>query len=149
MLVIHREEIKKSKTFSALSSIATVVTLSQVSQDDPYMILAALRCGPSCQIVTNDFLRQHYNILCSEDPSLAMLFSKWQVSSQVRIIAFQGYSGKKYKSEVSKADPLFYWPVKHDLVSQCSLPLWHLPVRPSDTINGFYIPETWVCIQQP
>ena len=69
------------------------------------MILAALHSGSGCRVVTNDYLRQHYVSLARGAPGLAKLFLDWQVSHQIRIAVFLGYSGAKHDKQVTSADP--------------------------------------------
>ena len=145
VLVIHRAEIRKSPDFDSISKMAKVVILGKVTQDDPYMILAALHSGSGCRMVTNDHLRQHCVSLAKGSPGLAKLFTEWQVAHQVRITHFS-YSGAGNKNKASRAEPQFVWPVTHSLVAEQVQPFWHIPIMPKDTHHGFIIPSAWLCV---
>ena len=148
VLVIHRHHIKETHYYKFINRMATVVTLDQVTQDDPYIILAALHSGSGCKIVTNDNLTQHYASLAKGSPDLAKLFSEWQLAHQIRIHSFLGYSGAVTKQEVKSADPQFIWPINHCLVAEQARPFWHIPIMPTKTRHGFNIPYSWLCVGQ-
>jgi len=146
VLVIHRNDIKKTPHYDIINSMSTVVTLGKVTQDDPYMILAALHSGSGCKVVTNDHLRQHYACIAQGSVDLAKLFSEWQLAHQIRISGFAGYSGAVNKNQVTSADPVFIWPITHCLAAEQARPFWHIPIMPTDTRHGFNVPTTWLCV---
>jgi len=150
VLVIDRDRIKEynnNKLYKDLCKMSTVVTLGKVTQDDPYMILAALHSGQGCRIVTNDYLRQHCYLLAKESPALAKLFTEWQLSHQIRISEFSGYKGVLTKHEVTRADPQFTWPITHSLSTQHDAAhIWHIPIMSNETLNGLNITNNFLCI---
>ena len=135
VLVIHREELKLSSYYNSIKNMSTVVTLDKVTQDDPFLILAALK-KPGCKIVTNDHLRQHSVSLAKVDQELALLFSEWQVSHQISL-------RKKFQKD---SDPNLVWPVQHLLFAHYNEPYWHVPMYPNETTQGFNIPISWLCV---
>lgn len=148
-MVIDRERIKEfnnNKLYQELCKMSTVVTLSAVTQDDPYMILAALHSGQGCKILTNDYLRQHHYLLAKASPTLGKLFTKWQVSHQISISEFSGYTGALTKHDVTRADPKFDWPVNHTFVAHQAQQFWHIPVMTQNTLHGLNITNTFLCI---
>jgi len=150
VLVIDRDRIKEynnNKLYKGLCKISTVVTLGKVTQDDPYMILAALHSGQGCRIVTNDYLRQHCYLLAKESPALAKLFTEWQLSHQIRISEFSGYKDVLTKHEVTRADPQFIWPITHSLSAQHDQEhTWHIPIMSKETLHGLNTTNNFLCI---
>ena len=151
VLVIDRKRIKEynnNKLYKALCKMSTVVTLGNVTQDDPYMLLAALHSGQGCRIVTNDYLRQHCYLLAKESPALARLFTEWQLAHQIRISEFSGYKGVLTKHEVTRADPQFIWPITHTLSAQHDQAhTWHIPIMSKETLHGLNITSNFLCIR--
>ena len=66
-----------------LSELCQKFVTSGTSEDDPYLILAALHSGEHCFFLSNDFMRQHCHALGRVNPELARLFMQWQCSHQV------------------------------------------------------------------
>jgi len=120
IMVMHRPEIKGFPHFPEIDTMASVHILGNVSQDDPYFLLASLYS--KCLFLTNDILRQHIFLLTRKDRQLAQLFNRWQVSHQVFILGFELVK----KAYTGSPDLMF--PPAHDVNPTKTGDYWHIPL---------------------
>jgi len=122
ILVIHRPVIKKYPHYAQLMELSSIQILDGLTQDDPYFIIAALHSGQDCKFITNDHLRQHLHLLWTEDPGIAKLFNRWQISHQIYVKGFDkvknSYTGK----------PGLVFPPNHNVEPCKAGNNWHIPV---------------------
>ena len=124
----------------------------QVTEDDPYIMLAALQSGPTCKIVTNDLLRQHFHLLWRLDPELGKAFTEWQVAHQVMVPAHRAYSRNMPPEKIYFTDPVIVNPPKHALTASHSSPFFHLPLAPNreeQVLTSLTLPSQWICLGPP
>ena len=138
--------------------------LDDNTDDDLFLLLAALHSGNHCQFLTNDYFRQHlhqigktieprrYLILIISalvDVRIARIFFQWQASHQIWIDRYQGYEGAAQSRDVVHSDPKLVWPQLHSSHAQTAggTNNWHLPIRPQHNQNGFFLPSHWVCVK--
>jgi hypothetical protein len=55
------------------------------SQDDPFVLYAALYSGLGCDFMSGDLMRDHRFKLATEDVELRKIFLKWQRTHQLEI----------------------------------------------------------------
>lgn len=115
-----------------------------LSQDDPYLLYAALQSGPSCDIFSRDLFRTHAHQL--ELPELRATFRKWQ---RVHQYSFSSPT----KSEMPKI--FIQPPVKYQISAhQNSEGYWHVPWTEEETGAiaklpdvPFEVPRYWLCFK--
>lgn len=145
LVVTRRANFKRLPHSKRILKVATCLMLGKVTQDDPYMILAALQSGRGCKLVTNDLLRQHNTTLAKfGGPQLAKTFTEWQAQHQVRIAELSGYY--KEKDQVTFSDPQFVWPPSHNIKAHVTQQYWHLPLVTHETEGLLNIPKSWLCV---
>jgi len=144
IMVIHRTNMKGYPDYRLISDRAKCILLDKVTQDDPYMLIAALHSGNDCLLVTNDLLRQYYYKLSEKSTKLAKLFVNWQFIHQMQIpfVNILKKSGKNHY------EPNFTIPVRHKIEASETLNRWHIPIREERTPNSvnFQTPKNWMCI---
>ncbi len=159
MLVVFNPRIKKYEGFSDLMGLCEFLFVDNLTKDDPFVIMAALKSGPGCLVVSNDLFRTHGVALTSDDSK--RLFTKWQRRHQVK--HFNSSNPNPSHFLVSKASHFillkvscFHFcfclqiPPKHPLVATKTGSHWHLPIKPGPVDAGqpeLLVPKQWLCIK--
>ncbi|KAL5008406.1 hypothetical protein ScPMuIL_013987 [Solemya velum] len=141
VLVIGRVHMLKwnRKCLEDINSKAKTFYLENVSEDDPFMLYAALLSGRNARFVSRDEMRDHKFLL---DRNLQETFQKWQRSHQIRInrISPNGY--------VDLLMPCLY----DTAAQQNRYGSWHIPYLAEDISEepktaSFEHPKTYLCVQ--
>uniref|UniRef100_A0A3P8UHI5 Mitochondrial ribonuclease P catalytic subunit n=1 Tax=Cynoglossus semilaevis TaxID=244447 RepID=A0A3P8UHI5_CYNSE len=109
-----------------------------ISEDDPYLLYAALHSGAQCVFVSKDLMRDHKASL--QDQTTRRVFFKWQRGHQ---LVLDGYvvEGRtvRFKSIPS-----------YDTVVQTSGDSWHIPYDDQDDQDRttYEVPQKWLCLTQ-
>ncbi|XP_055704879.1 mitochondrial ribonuclease P catalytic subunit [Phlebotomus papatasi] len=136
VLVLGRKHMNgwPQEYMTLLRNQAKVFLTDNLSQDDPFLLYAALTSGKDCTIVSRDLMRSHAFLLGTQE--LRSSFRKWQHTNQFRL----EYSpGKKI---VLQAPPMFSV-TAHEIDGQ-----WHVPFQPEYSphqLDLFEIPQEWLC----
>ncbi|KAG8225732.1 hypothetical protein J437_LFUL006827 [Ladona fulva] len=95
-----------------------------LSQDDPFLLYAAMSSGPATCFISKDFMRSHAHRLKLAMPSLSSIFKRWQISHQIRLVTVlpNGRVILKY--------PLDYSPNIQKVQSN-----WHIPYQSQESDN--------------
>eukprot|EP00095_Tigriopus_kingsejongensis_P010218 maker-scaffold78_size404448-snap-gene-3.26 protein:Tk10218 transcript:maker-scaffold78_size404448-snap-gene-3.26-mRNA-1 annotation:"mitochondrial ribonuclease p protein 3" len=118
-LTIHRPIVKKYPCYDYLLETGYLQVFSQVSEDDPFMIVSTIVAGPDAYFVSNDTLRDHCFVM--GDYEGRKVFSKWQLSRQMYHKVY-----KKNGQSIHDLSP----PVTH-CVNACKvIDNWYLPLLP-------------------
>ncbi|XP_059622816.1 mitochondrial ribonuclease P catalytic subunit-like [Phlebotomus argentipes] len=121
-----------------LRSNAHIFLTDNLSQDDPFLLYAALISGKRCCIVSKDLMRGHAYLLKSEE--LRNTFRRWQHTHQFR---WEYTPGTKV---IMQAPPTFSV-TAHETDGH-----WHVPFQSEYSphqLNLFEIPENWLCFDYP
>ncbi|XP_071440859.1 mitochondrial ribonuclease P catalytic subunit isoform X2 [Hetaerina americana] len=117
-----------------------------VSQDDPFLLYAAMSSGPGTCFLSRDLMRSHaYRLKCA-DPSLASIFQRWQISHQMRLL------GVSQNNRVIIKPPLEFLPKVQKVGGN-----WHIPCQEEDgahqvgrsaVVPNSHLdpPTTWLCL---
>ncbi|XP_017537345.1 mitochondrial ribonuclease P catalytic subunit isoform X2 [Pygocentrus nattereri] len=105
-----------------------------ISEDDPFLLYAALHSGNHCNFVSRDLMRDHK--ACLPDGATRRLFFKWQRGHQLVV---QGYvPGKKVR---------FQRALRCDTVIQSTGAAWHVPYDEDGAERSTYeVPQRWLCL---
>lgn len=105
-----------------------------ISEDDPFLLYAALHSGNHCNFVSRDLMRDHK--ACLPDSATRRLFFKWQRGHQLVLSNFT--PGKKIHFQRTS---LF------DTIVQSRGATWHLPYDESSAARSSYeVPQKWLCL---
>jgi len=107
-----------------------------ISQDDPFMLYAALRSGPHTKIVSQDLMRDHSFLLDLESKKL---FRQWQRQNQYSLIRTL-QNGKVVVQE----------PNNFELRAQKTNDSWHIPFTSENhnfAYKTFEPPSSWLCVK--
>jgi mitochondrial ribonuclease P protein 3 len=104
------------------------------TQDDPFLLYAALKSGTKTNIFSRDLMRSHSTLLDNESKKL---FRRWQQQHQFSLITTLQYN-----------DILVREPVAFDVRAQKINSHWHIPFT-EEKINFSYdtfeMPSKWLC----
>ncbi|CAN0100236.1 unnamed protein product [Bubo scandiacus] len=126
----------KREIMKEIQNKADFFFAENISEDDPFLLYAALQSGKHCKFVTRDFLRDHK--ACLSDSLTRHLFRKWQRGHQIA-----------FASSVEGKHIRFLPALCYDCVVQTTGDTWHIPYK--DTLDEKYsyrVPRKWLCIQQ-
>ncbi|XP_040567509.1 uncharacterized protein mldr [Lepeophtheirus salmonis] len=143
IVIIHRDGIQRFPDYREISKLCHIYTAKRDSQDDPFMMLAALSSGFGTLFVSNDRLRQHNYLL--EDSNLQSLFTRWQLTHQchhkVWVTPDRAQGRMKYRYVVTD-------PHSFELRTQKEGPSWHLPLlqRYEEDKGHLSVPSQWLCL---
>uniref|UniRef100_A0A1B6LZA4 Mitochondrial ribonuclease P catalytic subunit n=1 Tax=Graphocephala atropunctata TaxID=36148 RepID=A0A1B6LZA4_9HEMI len=117
VLVLGRKHMKKwpSGDMSYVFNNAEVFLAEDISQDDPFLLYAALYSGLGTCFVSQDMMRGHKCLL--SDPKLQATFVKWQAQHQYFTIFIDDKGGVGLKEPVS-----FVQSIQHNSRGD-----WHIP----------------------
>lgn len=105
-----------------------------ISEDDPFLLYAALHSGNHCRFVSRDLMRDHK--ACLPDGATKRLFFKWQRGHQLVV---DGYiaAGRKV---------CFQGIPRYDTIVQTSAGSWHIPYDDSQDRSTYEVPQKWLCL---
>lgn len=105
-----------------------------ISEDDPFLLYAALNSGNHCRFVSRDLMRDHK--ACLPDGATKRLFFKWQRGHQLVV---DGYiaAGRKV---------CFQGIPRYDTIIQTSGGSWHIPYDDSQDRSTYEVPQKWLCL---
>lgn len=104
-----------------------------ISEDDPFLLYAALHSGNHCRFVSRDLMRDHK--ACLPDAASRRLFFKWQRGHQLVV----GYTGARRKVSF-QGIPIY------DTIVQTSAGSWHVPYDDSQDRSTYEVPQKWLCL---
>uniref|UniRef100_A0A3B4A1M6 PRORP domain-containing protein n=1 Tax=Periophthalmus magnuspinnatus TaxID=409849 RepID=A0A3B4A1M6_9GOBI len=96
-----------------------------ISEDDPFLLYAALHSGNHCRFVSRDLMRDHK--ACLPDGATKRLFFKWQRGHQLDV----GKGKRKFN---------------YDTIVQTSGGSWHIPYDDSEDRSTYEVPQKWLCL---
>lgn len=138
ILVLGRYHMKEwpLPIMRAVRSKSSIFYVSNITQDDPYLIYAALASGPKTLLVSDDMMRDHMSRL--PDPQSLHLFKKWQQSHQVYL----------QKGE-NENEILLMGPLKHAITIQGNMGKgWHVPFDNEMKREPYEELNNWLCVQK-
>ncbi|XP_023227183.1 mitochondrial ribonuclease P protein 3-like [Centruroides sculpturatus] len=137
ILILGRRHMKNwpRKYMDSIQQMAHVFYTDNISQDDPFMIYAAVYSGPKTLVMTKDLLRNHKFSL--QDPTLAMYFERWRSTHQMFLDRVYKETGTvKYQE-----------PLHHSITAQGSMTdSWHIPYDNNNVQGPYDICEHWLCL---
>uniref|UniRef100_A0A3B4A184 Mitochondrial ribonuclease P catalytic subunit n=1 Tax=Periophthalmus magnuspinnatus TaxID=409849 RepID=A0A3B4A184_9GOBI len=115
-----------------------------ISEDDPFLLYAALHSGNHCRFVSRDLMRDHK--ACLPDGATKRLFFKWQRGHQM-LGKERGSLSKKEKT-INKTiiSVLFQGIPSYDTIVQTSGGSWHIPYDDSEDRSTYEVPQKWLCL---
>ncbi|CAJ1074029.1 mitochondrial ribonuclease P catalytic subunit [Xyrichtys novacula] len=105
-----------------------------ISEDDPFLLYAALHSGNHCKFVSRDLMRDHK--ACLPDGATRRLFFKWQRGHQL-VVHGNVIPGKKVRFQSIPS---------YDTVIQNSMDSWHLPYDETEDRSTYEVPLRWLCL---
>ncbi|GFS32819.1 mitochondrial ribonuclease P protein 3 [Trichonephila inaurata madagascariensis] len=137
LLVLGRQHMLgwPRSIMNKISEKASVFLTNDSSEDDPFMVYAALASGPDCCIVSQDLMRDHAARL--DNPKFIWLFQRWQQTHQIYLsISEDG----KFK---------FMEPLKHSINIQGDMEKgWHIPYDDGIILDAYEELNNWLCIHR-
>ncbi|XP_064484266.1 mitochondrial ribonuclease P catalytic subunit-like [Ornithodoros turicata] len=136
VLVIGRKHMMSwpRNTMRKINGLATCYFTEDISEDDPFLLCAAVLCGPHAVVVSRDLLRNHNFKL--KNVGLNSVFQRWQKSHQEVLFWNSG------KMTILK-------PPQHRLVAHGSdREGWHIPYSSGVELQPYEIRRTWLCIRR-
>uniref|UniRef100_A0A8C1GDM5 Mitochondrial ribonuclease P catalytic subunit n=1 Tax=Cyprinus carpio TaxID=7962 RepID=A0A8C1GDM5_CYPCA len=107
-----------------------------ISEDDPFLLYAALHSGVHCNFLSRDLMRDHK--ACLSDSTTRRLFFKWQRGHQLVISHY--VPGKRVRFQRTPA---------YDTIVQMSGSSWHIPYDENRGDRATYeVPQKWLCLTQ-
>ncbi|KAM9341226.1 mitochondrial ribonuclease P catalytic subunit [Symphorus nematophorus] len=107
---------------------------ANISEDDPFLLYAALHSGNHCQFVSRDLMRDHK--ACLPDGATRRLFFKWQRGHQLVL--------DKYVPDGRRVR--FLSIPSYDTIIQMSADSWHLPYDDTEDRSTYEVPQRWLCL---
>ncbi|KAJ8411758.1 hypothetical protein AAFF_G00153960 [Aldrovandia affinis] len=105
-----------------------------ISEDDPFLLYAALHSGNHCNFVSRDLMRDHK--ACLPDISTRRLFFKWQRGHQLVLNSFT--PGKTVRFQRIQG---------YDTIIQTDETSWHIPYDEDGGDRCSYeVPQKWLCL---
>ncbi|KAJ8290301.1 hypothetical protein GJAV_G00011110 [Gymnothorax javanicus] len=105
-----------------------------ISEDDPFLLYAALHSGNHCVFVSRDLMRDHK--ACLPSTALRRLFFKWQRGHQ--LVLENDSPGRKV---------CFQRIHSHDTIIQTDTSSWHIPYdEDGEDRCSYEVPQKWLCL---
>ncbi|KAJ8341263.1 hypothetical protein SKAU_G00335540 [Synaphobranchus kaupii] len=105
-----------------------------ISEDDPFLLYAALHSGNHCVFVSRDLMRDHK--ACLPNSATRRLFFKWQRGHQLVLSSFT--PGKKVHFQRIQ---------RYDTIVQTDKTSWHIPYDEDGGDRCTYeVPQKWLCL---
>ncbi|TRY75919.1 hypothetical protein DNTS_033485 [Danionella cerebrum] len=138
ILVLGRKHMvrkhKDQQNMDEIRKIAQCFFTENISDDDGFLLYAALYSNIHCKFLTRDLMRNHKASM--QDPVFQRLFFKWQRGHQMSINYFTP-SGKFGFEEIQSFDTII----------QKTCNSWHIPFDDSETERTVHeIPQKWLCL---
>ncbi|KAK3538147.1 hypothetical protein QTP70_032479 [Hemibagrus guttatus] len=106
-----------------------------ISEDDPFLLYAALHSGNHCNFVSRDLMRDHK--ACLPDSATRRLFFKWQRGHQLVLSHF--IPGKRIR---------FQRTLRYDTIVQSQGKTWHIPYDETGGVRSTHeVPQRWLCLR--
>ncbi|KAL7036024.1 hypothetical protein ACKWTF_008661 [Chironomus riparius] len=136
-LVIGRKHMKfwPKKEMSYVRENSMLFLTEDLSNDDLFLLYAALKSGPKTNIFSRDLMRQHSHLL---SPKMKKVFRRWQQEHQYHLITAQ--------QKVIVREPITFELRAHRVNS-----IWHLPFTNENiknTVDTFILPACWLCLKR-
>lgn len=115
---------------------ASMFLTDDLSQDDPYLLYAAIKSGPTTDFFSRDLMRSHSFLLGKE---LGLIFRRWQQLHQYWLIHASD-NGKMLVKE-----PVKFCTNAHQVDN-----VWHIPFDEEfnpQTIQGSEMSKNWLCVK--
>ncbi|XP_015205679.2 mitochondrial ribonuclease P catalytic subunit isoform X2 [Lepisosteus oculatus] len=107
-----------------------------ISEDDPFLLYAALHSGNHCRFVSRDLMRDHK--ACLPDSSARRLFFKWQRGHQLVLNNF--LPGQRIRFQEIPS---------YDTIVQTHESSWHIPYDVEGLERCSYeVPKQWLCLRR-
>uniref|UniRef100_A0A1B0FKU0 PRORP domain-containing protein n=1 Tax=Glossina morsitans morsitans TaxID=37546 RepID=A0A1B0FKU0_GLOMM len=137
VLVLGRKHMNKwpKNSIQYVKDNASMFLADNLSQDDPFLLYAALKSGPKTDIFSRDLMRQHAYLLGSE---LKHIFRQWQQQHQYSLV-----------TKTASGRILIKEPTRHLVCAHKIKSTWHIPYKMQYTLHSsdsFEIPEHWLCL---
>lgn len=118
-----------------ISEKAKLFYTDNISQDDPFLLYAALASGPNTLFLSVDLMRDHISRL--QDPYTIQLFKKWQQSHQIFVTCDED-------NVIKFAEPL-----RHSIQVQGKVDhRWHIPFDDSIGLDPYEELNNWLCVRR-
>ncbi|KAL5281552.1 KIAA0391 family protein [Megaselia abdita] len=142
VLIIGRKHMLKWKTPAMLfvKKNADIFYTGDLSQDDPFLLFAALKSGINTDFLSRDLMRSHSYLLNNE---LKTIFKRWQQIHQYSLVTT---SGGMRGDQVIVRKPFGHCNFAHKIGKGS----WHIPFREkymSNPPESFGSPDNWLCVQ--
>ena len=136
VLVIGRKHMDNwpRQIMENIRKLGHVHLIQDDSNDDPFIIYAALKSGPHAKFISKDLMRNHTFRL--KDPKLSRLFKRWRLSHQLsfetrgptdfKLIPFTSLLPVPQKNKDNKS--------------------WHIPYDTDKLVSPYSIPTKWLCL---
>ncbi|XP_070835487.1 mitochondrial ribonuclease P catalytic subunit isoform X2 [Chaetodon trifascialis] len=140
ILVLGRKHmLRPSKSWNRLNmnliqQKAYCFFTENISEDDPFLLYAALHSGNHCQFVSRDLMRDHK--ACLSDEATRQLFFKWQRGHQLVVDGYVAASGSVRFLSIPS----------YDTIVQTSADSWHLPYDDTEDRSTHEVPQRWLCL---
>ncbi|KAG7328047.1 hypothetical protein KOW79_007991 [Hemibagrus wyckioides] len=106
-----------------------------ISEDDPFLLYAALHSGNHCNFVSRDLMRDHK--ACLPDSATRRLFFKWQRGHQLVLSHF--IPGKRIRFQRTS---------RYDTIVQNQGKTWHVPYDETGGARSTHeVPHRWLCLR--
>ncbi|XP_061156521.1 mitochondrial ribonuclease P catalytic subunit [Syngnathus typhle] len=105
-----------------------------ISEDDPFLLYAALHSGNHCRFVSKDLMRDHK--ACLPDEATKRLFFKWQRGHQL-VVHGHIVAGRRVRFQSIPSC---------DTIVQTSGDTWHIPYDDTDERSTYEVPHKWLCL---
>ncbi|GAA6081385.1 mitochondrial ribonuclease P catalytic subunit isoform X1 [Tachysurus ichikawai] len=105
-----------------------------ISEDDPFLLYAALHSGNHCNFVSRDLMRDHK--ACLPDSVTRRLFFKWQRGHQLVLSHF--IPGERIRFQRTSC---------YDTIVQSQGEMWHIPYDETRGARSTHeVPQRWLCL---
>ncbi|XP_019940151.2 mitochondrial ribonuclease P catalytic subunit [Paralichthys olivaceus] len=124
------------RNMSLIQQKAHCFFTDNISEDDPFLLYAALHSGNHCRFVSRDLMRDHK--ACLADGATRRLFFKWQRGHQMVV---DGYlpAGKRVRFQSIPS---------YDTIVQTFGDSWHIPYDNTEDRTTYEVPQRWLCVTQ-
>lgn len=119
-----------------IQQIAHCFFTDNISEDDPFLLYAALHSGNHCRFVSKDLMRDHK--ACLPDGANRQLFFKWQRGHQLVVNGCVDI-GKWVQFQSIPS---------YDTIVQTSGDSWHIPYDDTEDRSTYEVPQQWLCLSK-
>lgn len=134
ILVLGRKHMEKwpRDGMNYVKRNSCVFLTNDLSQDDPFLLYAALKSGQQTDFFSRDLMRSHAFLLGGE---LKYIFKRWQQEHQYSLLS------------VSEKGVIVKEPTRHFKFAQKVEDTWHIPYKATYSANPselLDVPENWI-----